>query len=143
VVGIRKKKQASKYLACLFFFTTPANVWPVWLVLLRKSSVLGKQLSQTKESYDMSKSFTKKFESGTFGVQTFENGSARWTLEFANGNKRFSYKLFDNFDGAKNAVLNHYIPECQQRLDAGKRMWVIFEKMSPKTGEMRSVFIKD
>ena len=87
------------------------------------------------------KTFTKKFESATFSADVYENGSARWSMTFANGKKKLSYRLFDSVDEAKEAVVEHYIPECQKRLDQNERIWAIYDFISPKTGKPRAVFL--
>jgi hypothetical protein len=83
---------------------------------------------------------TINFESGKFGVQPYEDGTARWTLEFANGKKHFSYRLFNSADEAETAVKEEYIPRCKARRDRGERMWAFFTVLSPKTGKPRPVF---
>ena len=83
--------------------------------------------------------FTKKFQTGTFGVKQFGD-KARWTLTFQNGNTKYSYKLFNSVEDAKVAVTEHYIPLCQKRLDRGERVWTVYNVMSDKDGSVRPVF---
>jgi len=88
----------------------------------------------------MSAKFRRKFQSAVVGVDGYTDGSARWTLTFANGHKRLSYRRFQSEEQAFHAATENYLPLCQQKVDAGDRIWVVYDVINPKDGKQRPVF---
>jgi|TARA_Y100000296_G_scaffold76387_1_gene96959 hypothetical protein len=88
----------------------------------------------------MSAKFRRKFQSAVVGVDGYGDGSARWTLTFDNGSKRLSFRRFQSEEQAFQAATEHYLPLCQKKIDAGERIWVVYNVISPKDGKQRPVF---
>lgn len=82
--------------------------------------------------------FTKKFETGTFGVRKFGD-TYRWSLTFTNGNTRYSNRSFQSEAFAREAV-SAYIEHCKQKQATGSRVWVVYDVLSTKTGKNQHVF---
>ena len=96
----------------------------------------------TEEILTMAKFTPKTFKSGTFDLNSYssDNGDTafRWTLAFANGNKRVSAKLYKDEDQAKCAI-NKYIHICKERAKT-ERIWAFYNVIAAD-GTKRDIFL--